>query len=344
MSETLDAPPPPDPPEPSDRGLDAAPPEEAVEPIDPGDEAEEEAPPEDSTPVIDAEVADPLADEAQAEAPAEEVRSEPVESDDFDGVGDEASREAPADHPEEGTAPDTMPDEATADAAPADWQEGETVDLAEDRMAEGVGSGVEHGPLPGEAPTSPLANLEAQPTVDGPTGPDDGDGRPDTPTLSDQQASDTVDSVRQIGLDQNRWTAMTPEERADALPEIEVAMADAVGRPPCEVYVESMEPYQYGYFDPASGSLHINQAFLERGDDFGQVIDTMAHEGRHAYQAHAIENDGFHSDEAEVQSWKANSEDYMSVELDGYEQYRNQPLEADAWSFGEAVRKGVTPT
>lgn len=114
MSETLDAPPPPppDPPEPSDRGLDDAPPEEAVEPIDPGDEAEEEAPPEDSTSVNDAEVADPLADEAQAESPPEGTEIESAEVDTADVLVDEVAHEASASEVEG----DSGADESALDA------------------------------------------------------------------------------------------------------------------------------------------------------------------------------------------------------------------------------------
>jgi len=41
-----------------------------------------------------------------------------------------------------------------------------------------------------------------------------------------------------------------------------------------------------------------------------ELIDTIAHEGRHAYQHYAIEHPGFHPNTHEVDAWRENFKNY----------------------------------
>ena len=67
------------------------------------------------------------------------------------------------------------------------------------------------------------------------------------------------------------------------------------------------------------------------------VIDTIAHEGRHAYQHYAVEHPGFHPDEHEVEYWRANFETYLQPNLYGFDAYWMQPVEVDARRYGGVV-------
>jgi hypothetical protein len=84
--------------------------------------------------------------------------------------------------------------------------------------------------------------------------------------------------------------------------------------------------------------MHLNPELLADSRNLTKAVDTIAHEGRHAYQHYAIEHPGFHPDAAQTSAWAANFHNYLTAEQYGFEAYRNQPVEADAWAFGQAIR------
>jgi hypothetical protein len=64
-----------------------------------------------------------------------------------------------------------------------------------------------------------------------------------------------------------------------------------------------------------------------------KIINTIAHETRHVYQDQKIANPATKLDYI----WKKNNEHYIDYvpEKDNYKKYRNQPLEADAFNYGD---------
>lgn len=138
------------------------------------------------------------------------------------------------------------------------------------------------------------------------------------------------------GLKSDNWMEMQPLERLDVLRTLESRLAEIQGRPPLPVVAETMEEGLSGYFD--GEALHVNAEHLENPDYRLEVIDTIAHEGRHAYQQYAIEHPGFHPNAQEVMYWAANERTYISGDRFGYEYYKNQPIELDAWRYGEMTR------
>ena len=113
-------------------------------------------------------------------------------------------------------------------------------------------------------------------------------------------------------------------------------MAEAQGRPGAQVRVEKMLPQVGGEFRVDTGSIVINQHHLRTGDA-REVANTIVHEGRHAYQHYAVEHSGTHPDPGQVAAWKRNFEHYLTADRYGYELYRAQPLESDAWQYAEEV-------
>ena len=154
-----------------------------------------------------------------------------------------------------------------------------------------------------------------------------------------EQISKAIEILKQIPeLRPEVWERLDLESRRQVLQSIENHLARVQGRPPCPIRVERMNPREFGGYDRASKTITVSEEHIA-SDDIYEIIDTIVHEGRHAYQHYAVEHPGFHSDEREVKEWKGNFEHYLPAEIYGMEIYRSQPIEADAWSFAEEVIK-----
>ena len=135
------------------------------------------------------------------------------------------------------------------------------------------------------------------------------------------------------------WRDLNETERLQSLQNIENTMAGIQGRPNLDVLHHEMPRGSFGYFD--GEALHINTEALNT-DDVAENVDTVIHEGRHAYQQHAVDHPGFHDDPDEVAAWANNEgENYLSAEMYGQEAYLEQPVEADAWSYASQIRQGI---
>jgi len=162
---------------------------------------------------------------------------------------------------------------------------------------------------------------------------------PDLPADTQEQVAEGIERLSQIDeIKQDNWRDATEEERLQGLQQTENTMAEIQGRPPVEIVSEHLPRGIYGFFD--DNQIHINTEALQ-SSDIAQAVDTIAHEGRHAYQVYAINNPRFHSNSTEVDSWRENRENYLNAEIYGQELYQNQPVEADAWSYGTAIRQGI---
>jgi hypothetical protein len=162
----------------------------------------------------------------------------------------------------------------------------------------------------------------------------------DTPTApkDDQQVNEGISRLQQIPeIKPEVWSELSEEERLAALQQVENTMADVQGRPPVNVTAEDMGSNSAGAFD--GNSIRINVAELQ-SENVAEAVDTIVHEGRHAYQQHAVDNPGSHENNEQVKAWEANLNDYKDPQFDE-EEYRKQPVEADAWAYGSAVRDGL---
>ena len=141
------------------------------------------------------------------------------------------------------------------------------------------------------------------------------------------------------GLSTEKWECLTPTERLETLQTLEDKLAEIQGRPPVPVRM-SETPGENGHYSLLEREITLNIKDLESNEPEKrlELIDTIAHEGRHAYQHYAIENPGFHPDKAQVDSWRENFNDYEDGTKDGLMAYRLQPIEADAWQYGHLVR------
>lgn len=143
------------------------------------------------------------------------------------------------------------------------------------------------------------------------------------------------------GLAPGQFEGLSLEERYTLMRTLESKLALIQGRPAVPITL-SLTPGENGHYDPQTRSITLNAEALMGRDVFSN-IDTIAHEGRHAYQHYAIEHPGFHPNPVEVQQWAVNFEpnNYRPAELYGGWLYRLQPIEADAFKYGNLVKEAM---
>lgn len=151
--------------------------------------------------------------------------------------------------------------------------------------------------------------------------------------LQVQEAADALSNMSEIRPE--NWESLEPDERLGVLQDIENQMAEVQHRPPVPVTAEPMRAGTFGGFN--GEAIALNSDHLDSEMPAEEFVDTIVHEGRHAYQDHAIRNPGAVADPAVEAAWAENQETYFSAEEYGQEFYQSQPLEADAWSYAGQV-------
>lgn len=169
----------------------------------------------------------------------------------------------------------------------------------------------------------------------------------------------TVDPVVE-----REWSQMSDDERRAVLEQITQERADEAGVD-VELSFEDLEDEDGDGVDDdpttdSRGYKSGNRVVLDINDlDDPQLINTVAHEVRHAEQAKAIDelptvwdriwgNDDYTpppgATREEVEAWKENDKDYKSTdEGDTFEEYWEQPLEVDARDAGGEYLDDYTP-
>lgn len=127
----------------------------------------------------------------------------------------------------------------------------------------------------------------------------------------------------------------TPNDKLEALQEAENGIAGLVGRPALTILPGQLDAGEYGLCD--GETIWVNEDYLEPG--FNQeMIRTIVHEGRHAYQYYACSNPAAHGDAAEVEAWLSNLRPGHYIKWkENPGRYMSQPVEADAFAYEEAV-------
>lgn len=192
--------------------------------------------------------------------------------------------------------------------------------------------------------------------TDRPTESDGADAIPESPALDtvagayDAESAFALDTELQLAeasralqevpeIQPGNWDGLAIEERLAALQSVEDALAEIQQRPPLEIHSEAMESGVFGYFD--GSRIVVNAGHLEGSVPVEELVDTVVHEGRHAFQSFAVEHPGTITDAAILDAWAANlaPDGYLSAEEYGQELYQTQPVEADAWSYAGRIRR-----
>ncbi len=152
-----------------------------------------------------------------------------------------------------------------------------------------------------------------------------------------------------------QWASMTDDERRAVIEEMIEEQAAEAGIPTPSI---TWEPETWGPWGECRGGgteIALNEGIL----DDPQILNTVAHEMRHARQFEAIEDqddwhfpwqddpfdmheeDGISEEQAE--DWDENFDDYKSTSSgDTYEDYFEQPVEADARQIGKEELEAMT--
>lgn len=141
----------------------------------------------------------------------------------------------------------------------------------------------------------------------------------------------------------DQWKELGVEERIDVLNEFEDKIAEIEHRNPMDVRYEAMESNIMGYFDEKSLVLAEQLVCDDSYDSYKETLDTLFHEGRHAYQNYNLNVERVEQSAEMVESWNVNKNilgykngESVIPEL-GYLEYFSQPVEVDARVFAEKV-------
>lgn len=174
--------------------------------------------------------------------------------------------------------------------------------------------------------------------------------------LNDAQVTEEIaDYLSGIeNLKYENWKGLTLEQRTELLNTIEYRIAQIEHRPPLPIKVEKMASNVFGYQDSYNKLIALNSKFVmsDSKEAYKDVIDTIIHEGRHAYQHYNVDQKCVHDSLSEVNTWRENFYDpkyrYYSgntlvvigpnkVGDVGFRLYYYQPVEIDARNFAADV-------
>lgn len=161
------------------------------------------------------------------------------------------------------------------------------------------------------------------------------------------QAVEISEAFRDIPeLSFENWQELSVEDRAVTLNAFEARIAEIELRDAMPVNTESTDPGVYGYYDGTKLVISDKLLGSNRYEDYKEVMDTLLHEGRHAYQFHNVYTSQTELSDTLVDAWRVNLKElgYDSAStLDtmfatkGFKRYYTQPVEVDARHFAETV-------
>ncbi len=145
-------------------------------------------------------------------------------------------------------------------------------------------------------------------------------------------------------LQYDEWKELSCEERVDALNQLEQKTADIAMRTPLEVRAENLGNNVMGVCDGKSLTISDQLLMSDSEESYAEVLNTLFHEGRHAYQYYNLDVERVEQNKELVDSWRVNFEvlgyddgDRMIFKELGFYEYYSQPVEVDARVFAETV-------
>ena len=136
-------------------------------------------------------------------------------------------------------------------------------------------------------------------------------------------------------FEEDTWEHLEIYEQREAINELSDYIKDIIGfeNPPAIEYYNSAREGEYGGYDSATNTLQINENMLYNSRE---AADTIAHELWHAHQQECA----LQPTNPRDYQYQYNFENYINPE-DGFEQYQNQLVEAEARSFAAQFRDRI---
>ncbi len=158
-------------------------------------------------------------------------------------------------------------------------------------------------------------------------------------TIQVEKAAETLNTIE--GTQFNDWKQLSIEQRIDVLQSIEIEVAEIAHRPSCKVNVQPLPEGSFGYYNPQTKEIVINELYLSQNsaEIHHECLDTILHEGRHAYQDFNMTCRQVHTSTGDITNWYKNEYEfgYQDAETYGFKAYAMQPVECDARKFAEDI-------
>lgn len=163
-----------------------------------------------------------------------------------------------------------------------------------------------------------------------------------------EKMADYLNGVNEIKYD--NWEKLSLNERLNVMQDIENKAAEIEGRVPLQVKgvqseSSSNQIFTAGRMDWGNRSLEINVNLLEQNSlrALNNCVDTVLHEGRHAYQWSNLMVRRTEPSDEKFNAWNMNlNTGYLACEKFGFERYSMQPVELDARVFAEEIRSKIS--
>lgn len=101
----------------------------------------------------------------------------------------------------------------------------------------------------------------------------------------------------------------------------------------------------YGYYNPNNKEIVVNELYLltNSPETYRECLDTILHEGRHAYQDFNMTCRQVHTSSGDISNWYKNEYEYgyQDAETFGFKAYAMQPVECDARKFAEEILEKI---
>lgn len=160
--------------------------------------------------------------------------------------------------------------------------------------------------------------------------------------IQTDQISDRLSNCKELRF--SNWRALSMADRMQVLNSLEKDIASIEHRPPIPIYVAQLREGNWGGYNPEDKTITINSAYVnyssQNPEILMEILDTLIHEGRHAYQDYNMNEREVHPRHSEIDSWRENKAwGYFggnASEL-GARLYRFQPQETDARQFAQDV-------
>lgn len=167
-----------------------------------------------------------------------------------------------------------------------------------------------------------------------------------------EQIAEYLSGIEELKYE--NWQRQSIEQRQIILNKIEIQIAAFEHRPPLPINVEKMDKHTFGYQSSYYHKIALNSLYVGSNEkkDYLEVIDTIIHEGRHAYQHYNVDKKLIHDSASVVNSWRENFYDpkYQYYQAStfiipikgklqnvGFRLYYYQPVEIDARNFANDV-------
>lgn len=143
-------------------------------------------------------------------------------------------------------------------------------------------------------------------------------------------------------FEQTNWQILNSDERSASLDRLAKLAGVALQIPINGVFFYSAPSYDRGFYN-GDGYLYLNSDTITSADNREEAINTIFHEGRHAFQKIACRNPELFGISPELAAaWRENYKprNYISPRKN-YFAYRLQPIELDAHEFADQIIQDV---